>query len=91
MTTLQDNAVEPASRSELISPSPVLLLAPSDPRAPVAAGQLGRGSGSGPRFAFEAAGGPRWGSRPPNHSLTPLLTPGPFLPDLLEFESQLSV
>jgi len=36
MTTLQDNAVEPASRSELISPSPVLLLAPSEPRAPIA-------------------------------------------------------
>ena len=35
-TTLQDNAVEPASRSELISPSPVLLLAPSEPRAPIA-------------------------------------------------------
>ena len=36
MTTLQDNAVEPASRSKLISPSPVLLLAPSEPRAPIA-------------------------------------------------------
>ena len=36
MTTLQDNAVEPASRSELIFPSPVLLLAPSEPRAPIA-------------------------------------------------------
>jgi hypothetical protein len=36
MITLQDNAVEPASRSELISPSPVLLLAPGEPRAPIA-------------------------------------------------------
>ena len=36
MITLQDNAVEPASLSELISPSPVLLLAPSEPRAPIA-------------------------------------------------------
>jgi len=36
MTALQDNAVEPASRSELISPSHVLLLAPSEPRAPIA-------------------------------------------------------
>src|SRR5262245_8204822 len=36
MTTLQDTAVEHASRSELISPSPVLLLAPSEPRAPIA-------------------------------------------------------
>jgi hypothetical protein len=35
-TTLQDNAVEPASRSELISPLPVLLLAPGEPRAPIA-------------------------------------------------------
>ena len=35
MITLQDNAVEPASLSELISPSPVLLLAPSEPRAPI--------------------------------------------------------
>ena len=34
MTTLQDN--EPASRSVLISSSPVLLLAPSEPRAPIA-------------------------------------------------------
>jgi hypothetical protein len=36
MTTLQDNAVEPASRSELISPAPVLLLAADEPRAPIA-------------------------------------------------------
>src|SRR5262245_46155320 len=36
MTTLQDNAAEPASRSELISPSPVLLLAPGEQRAPIA-------------------------------------------------------
>jgi hypothetical protein len=36
MTTLQDNAVEPASPSELISTSPVLLLAPGEPRAPIA-------------------------------------------------------
>jgi hypothetical protein len=34
--TLQDNAVEPASPSELISTSPVLLLAPGEPRAPIA-------------------------------------------------------
>jgi hypothetical protein len=36
MTTLQDNAVEVASRSELISPAPLLLLAPREPRAPIA-------------------------------------------------------
>ena len=36
MTTLQDNAVEPASRSELIPPAPVLLLAADEPRAPIA-------------------------------------------------------
>jgi hypothetical protein len=36
MTTLQDNAVEPASPSELISTSRVLLLAPGEPRAPIA-------------------------------------------------------
>ena len=36
MITLEDNAVEPASRSELISPSPALLLAPGEPRAPIA-------------------------------------------------------
>jgi hypothetical protein len=36
MITLQDNAVEPASRSELISPSLVLLLAPGEPHAPIA-------------------------------------------------------
>ena len=36
MTTLQDNAVEPASRSELISPAPLLLLPPNEPPAPIA-------------------------------------------------------
>jgi hypothetical protein len=36
MTTLQDNAAEPASRSELISPAPLLLLAPGELRAPIA-------------------------------------------------------
>jgi hypothetical protein len=36
MTTLQDDAVEPAFRSEPISPLPLLLLAPSEPRAPIA-------------------------------------------------------
>jgi hypothetical protein len=36
MTTLQDAAVGPASRNELISPAPLLLLAPSEPRAPIA-------------------------------------------------------
>jgi hypothetical protein len=36
MTTLQDNAVGPASRNELISPARLLLLAPSEPRAPIA-------------------------------------------------------
>jgi hypothetical protein len=36
MTTLQNNAVEPAYRSELISPAPLLLLAPREPRAPIA-------------------------------------------------------
>jgi hypothetical protein len=35
MTTVQVNAVEPASRSELTSPSPVLPLAPNEPRAPI--------------------------------------------------------
>jgi hypothetical protein len=34
--TIQDNAVEPASRSELISPAPVLRLAPGEPPAPIA-------------------------------------------------------
>src|SRR5437899_13014671 len=36
MTTLQDNAVGPASRNELISPARLLLLAPSEPRALIA-------------------------------------------------------
>ena len=36
MTTLQDTAVGPASRNELISPGGLLLLAPSEPRAPIA-------------------------------------------------------
>jgi hypothetical protein len=36
MTTLQDNAVGPASQNELISPARLLLLAPSEPRAPIA-------------------------------------------------------
>jgi hypothetical protein len=36
MTTLQDTAVGPASRNELISPGRLLLLAPSEPRAPIA-------------------------------------------------------
>src|SRR5260370_14022625 len=36
MTTLQDTAVGPASQNELISPARLLLLAPSEPRAPIA-------------------------------------------------------
>jgi hypothetical protein len=36
MTTLQDAAVSPASQNELISPARLLLLAPSEPRAPIA-------------------------------------------------------
>ena len=36
MTTLQDNAVGPAFQNELISPARLLLLAPSEPRAPIA-------------------------------------------------------
>jgi len=36
MTTLQDNAVQPTSRSELLSSAPLLLLTPSEPRAPIA-------------------------------------------------------
>src|SRR5262245_36165168 len=36
MTTLQDNAVGPAFQNELISPSRLLLLAPVEPRAPLA-------------------------------------------------------
>jgi hypothetical protein len=36
MTTLQDNAVGPAFQNELISPARSLLLAPSEPRAPIA-------------------------------------------------------
>ena len=36
MTTLQDNAVELASPSELLPPAPLLLLAPGEPRAPIA-------------------------------------------------------
>jgi hypothetical protein len=36
MITLEDDAVEPASRSKLISPSPVFLLALGEPRAPIA-------------------------------------------------------
>jgi hypothetical protein len=36
MTTLQDNAVGPAFQNELISPARLLLLASSEPRAPIA-------------------------------------------------------
>ena len=36
MTTLQDNALGPAFQNELISPARSLLLAPSEPRAPIA-------------------------------------------------------
>ena len=36
MTTLQDTAVGPASQDELICPARWLLLAPSEPRAPIA-------------------------------------------------------
>ena len=36
MTTLQDTAVGPASQNELISPVRLLLLAPSEPHAPIA-------------------------------------------------------
>jgi hypothetical protein len=36
MTTLQDTAVGPASQNELISPARLLLLAPTEPRAPIA-------------------------------------------------------
>jgi hypothetical protein len=36
MTTLQDTAVGPASQDELICPARLLLLAPSEPRAPIA-------------------------------------------------------
>jgi hypothetical protein len=36
MTTFQDNAVELASWSEEIAPAPLLLLAPREPRAPIA-------------------------------------------------------
>src|SRR5215471_878100 len=36
MTTLQDNAVGPAFQNELISPARLLLLAPVEPRAPIA-------------------------------------------------------
>jgi hypothetical protein len=36
MTTLQDYAVQPTSRSELISSRPLLLLTSSEPRAPIA-------------------------------------------------------
>ena len=36
MTTLQDTAVGPASQNELISPTRLLLLAPSEPLAPIA-------------------------------------------------------
>jgi hypothetical protein len=36
MTTLQDNAAGPAFQNELISPARLLLLAPSEPRAPIA-------------------------------------------------------
>jgi hypothetical protein len=36
MTTLQDNAVGPAFQNELISPARLLLLAPNEPRAPIA-------------------------------------------------------
>src|SRR5262249_2887436 len=36
MTTLQDTSVGPASQNELICPARLLLLAPSEPRAPIA-------------------------------------------------------
>ena len=36
MTTLQDTAVDPASQNELISPARLVLLAPTEPRAPIA-------------------------------------------------------
>ena len=36
MTTLQDNATGLDSQNELIFPAPLLLLAPSEPRAPIA-------------------------------------------------------
>ena len=36
MTTLQDNAVDPTFQNELISPARLLLLAPREPRAPIA-------------------------------------------------------
>ena len=36
MTTLQDNTVGPAFQNELASPARLLLLAPSEPRAPIA-------------------------------------------------------
>ena len=36
MTTLQDTAVGPASQNELISPPRLVLLAPTEPRAPIA-------------------------------------------------------
>ena len=36
MTTLQDSAVGPAPQNELISPARLLLLAPSEPPAPIA-------------------------------------------------------
>jgi hypothetical protein len=36
MTTLQDSAVGPASQNKLISPARLLLLAPSEPPAPIA-------------------------------------------------------
>jgi hypothetical protein len=36
MTTLQDNAAGPAFQNELISPARLLLLTPSEPRAPIA-------------------------------------------------------
>src|SRR5262249_57158095 len=36
MTTLQDTAVGPASQNELICPARLLLLAPGEPRAPIA-------------------------------------------------------
>src|SRR5499425_2108782 len=36
MTTLQDAAVGPASQNELLSPARLLLLAPSEPRPPIA-------------------------------------------------------
>jgi hypothetical protein len=36
VTALQDNAMDPASQNELISPARLLLLLPSEPRAPIA-------------------------------------------------------